>query len=146
LEQSIIQLENGYRATLGLSPLQHNPRLDQAAKGFAKQLVDNGWVGPNFMAVGNHTGPDGRTLLMRLGDVGLVYGQNLYWASENYYWGINSANACRIFPNLSELHLRNIAADCLYGAPEGPYYGIGCYFRYTPQLQFVCVVDYAALQ
>ena len=145
LEQSIIQLENGYRATLGLSPLQYDPRLGQAARGFAKQLVDNGWVGPGYMAVGNHTGPDGRTLLMRLGDVGLVRGENLYWASENDYWGVNSASACRIFPNLSELHLRNIAADCLYGAPEGPYYGIGCYFRYAPQLQFVCVVDYAAL-
>jgi hypothetical protein len=57
---------------------------------------------------------------------------------------MNGANAGRIFSGLSEYHRRDIAADCLYGAPKGPYYGIGCYFTYTPQLQFVCIVDYAA--
>jgi hypothetical protein len=27
-----------------------------------------------------------------------------------------------------------------------PYYGIGCYVTYSPQIQFVCIVDYAAFK
>jgi uncharacterized protein YkwD len=142
LEQSIVELENYYRATLGLGPLAWDSRLDQAAKATARQLVEAGWIGSNFLPA--HVGPDGRDLERRMADVDLVKGQNLYWVAENYYWGINGANACRIFSELSEYHLRDIAADCLYGAPSGPYYGIGCYFTYIPQIRFVCIVDYAA--
>jgi RNA polymerase sigma factor (sigma-70 family) len=144
LEQSEMELENYYRATLNLSPLVRDSRLDQAAKAAAQQLVEAGWIGDDRYP--NHITPDGRNEIQRLADVGLVYGQNLYWPAENYYWGMNGANACRIFSGLTELHRRDIAADCLYGAPIGPYYGIGCYFRYAPQLQFVCIVDYAALE
>ena len=144
LEQSVAELENYYRATLNLSPLARDSRLDQAARAAAQQLVEAGWIGDDRYP--SHITPDGRNEIQRLADVGLVYGQNLYWAAENYYWGINGANACRIFSGLTELHRRDIAADCLYGVPSGPYYGIGCYFTYSPQIQFVCIVDYAAFK
>jgi RNA polymerase sigma factor (sigma-70 family) len=144
LEQSEMELENYYRSTLGLGPLTADSRLDQAAKSTAKQLVEAGWIGKNFLP--GHISPDGQGLSQRLADVGLVQDQNVYWASENYYWGINAASAAWLFANLSEYHRRDIAADCLYGAPKGPYYGIGCYFTYPSQLQFVCIVDYAAFK
>jgi len=144
LEQSEIGLENYYRSTLGLGPLAADPKLDQVAKSTAKELVEAGWIGKNFLP--GHIAPDGQDLGQRLADVGLVYDQNVYWASENYYWGINAANATSIFTNLSDYHRRDIAADCLYGAPRGPYYGVGCYFNYGPTLQFVCIVDYAAFK
>jgi RNA polymerase sigma factor (sigma-70 family) len=145
LEQEIVDLQNYYRAGQGLPPLQYDSRLAAVARGFAQQLVENDWVG-DHLAPGNHTGPDGRTLLDRLRDGGLVQNRDFYWAAENYAWGIVAASPCSVFTGFAHEHLCNIAGDRLYSAPRGYYQGIGCYFRYAPTLKFICVMDYAALK
>ena len=79
-EAEVLALVNQQRSQRGLGPLSIEPRLEQAAKGYAKVLADFDWF--------SHTGPDGSTLVSRVEAAGFPFtvqvGEVLAWGSNGW--------------------------------------------------------------
>lgn len=122
----VLALVNQRRASAGLGPVSSEPRLEQAARGYAKVLADT-----NTFA---HVGPDGSTLVTRVTATGFPFdvqiGEVLAWGSDHWQ-PAEIVQAWMDSPGHREQLL-------------GPYTraGAGCYF--TDNGSTVrCVIDFA---
>jgi uncharacterized protein YkwD len=82
LEHTVLCLVNRERAARGLGRLRSNDRLDRAARGHSRHMVE-----ANFFS---HDSPGGASVLQRVkrrgynGRGGLMVGENIAWGSGSY--------------------------------------------------------------
>ncbi len=82
LEDAVLCLVNRERTKRGLSRLRPNDRLDRAARGHSRAMVER-----NFFS---HDSPGGRSVLERVksrgyrSSGGLMVGENIAWGSGSY--------------------------------------------------------------
>jgi uncharacterized protein YkwD len=127
-ESEVMSLVNAERARRGLAPLAIEPRLEQAAMGYAKVLADNAWF--------SHTGPDGSTLVSRIEAAGFPFtvqvGEVLAWGSN----GWPPADLVQMWME-SPAHYEQIMSGVYVRA------GVGCYFTQEATLVVRCVMNLA---
>ncbi|MBI5288715.1 MAG: CAP domain-containing protein [Chloroflexi bacterium] len=127
-EAEVLSLVNQRRAQMGLGPLSVEPRLERAAKDYAKVLADNDWF--------SHTGPDGSTLVSRVEAAGFPFtvqvGEVLAWGSN----GWPPADIVQAWMN-SPSHYAQIMGAVYTRA------GVGCYFTREATLTVRCAMDLA---
>jgi uncharacterized protein YkwD len=124
----VFALVNQRRAQAGLGPLSPEPRLEQAAKDYARILAIHDWF--------SHTGPDGSTLVSRVEAAGFPFtvqvGEVLAWGSDN--WPASGiVQAWMDSPSHKDQILEGVYARA----------GVGCYFTQESSLMVRCVIDFA---
>lgn len=121
-------LLNQQRTRAGLPPLASEPRLTQAAAGYARVLSDNNWFA--------HVGPDGSTLVSRVEAAGFPFnvkiGEILAWGTQG--WAADQL--VRAWMN-SPTH-RSEILDPVYTRA-----GASCYFKPADGVTVRCVVNFA---
>lgn len=127
-EAEVLGLVNQRRAQAGLGPLSIEPRLERAAKDYAKVLADNDWF--------SHTGPDGSTLVSRVEAAGFPFtvqvGEVLAWGS-NGWPPADIVQAWMESPSHREQIMGTVYARA----------GVGCYFTQEATLTVRCAMDLA---
>jgi len=73
---------NVVRRAHGLRPVARDPRLEQAARGHARDMVARRYF--------DHVSPSGGTMLGRVGRTGWLVGRGTWWLGEDLAWGSGS--------------------------------------------------------
>jgi len=121
-------LINQARTRAGLQPLASEPRLTQAAAGYARVLSDGKWF--------SHVGPDGSTLVSRVEAAGFPFnvkiGEILAWGTQRW----SADQVVQAWMN-SPTH-RSEILDPTYARA-----GASCYFVPADGVTVRCVVNFA---
>jgi uncharacterized protein YkwD len=123
LEHTVLCLVNRERTSRGLSRLRSNGKLERAARGHSRHMVD-----AKFFA---HDSPSGASVLERVkrrgyrSSGGMMVGENIAWGSGSYATPAEILNGWMNSPghraNILNRRFREVGIGIALGAPEGSW-------------------------
>jgi uncharacterized protein YkwD len=97
--QSLVDMVNNHRRSIGLSPLVWDDRVAEVALAHSQDMVDRNYY--------SHINPEGQNAGARLREAGIDY----TWWAENYCYGFSTASAAFNFWINSPAHKSNIESS-----------------------------------